>query len=81
MLVPGNISRLHLTSDPKLYASALDLASSGNKGQGILQTTRARKCWRPVMGTWAASEIRWQVPKEYITEYLSFLKIRKKEGR
>jgi len=39
VLVPGNISRLHLTSDPKLY-----------------------------------------VPKEYITEYLSFLKIRKKEG-
>jgi len=39
VLVPGNISRLHLTSDPKLY-----------------------------------------VPKEYITEYLSVLKIRKKEG-
>ena len=31
VLVPGNISRLHLTSDPKLYASTLDLASSGNE--------------------------------------------------
>ena len=30
---------------------------------------------------WAASENRLQVPKEYITEYLSVLKIRKKEGR